>query len=69
MTDKRLQTSEPWFPEAAATRWGFARARIDPTDVLWVHAPHRRSRSPSAMATTGSSVAASHFGGPVTSSR
>jgi hypothetical protein len=35
---KQLQTWELWFPEAAATGLPFARARIDPTDVLWVHA-------------------------------
>jgi hypothetical protein len=27
-----------WFPEAGATGLPFARGRIDPTDVLWVHA-------------------------------
>ena len=38
MTDKLVQTWELWFPEAGATGLEFARARIDPTDVLWVHA-------------------------------
>lgn len=27
-----------WFPEAAATGLPFARGRMDPTGVLWVHA-------------------------------
>jgi hypothetical protein len=35
---KDVQTWELWYPEAAATGLPFARARIDPTDVLWVHA-------------------------------
>jgi hypothetical protein len=38
MSEKPVQTWELWFPEAAATGLEFARARIDPTDVLWVHA-------------------------------
>src|SRR5437763_10807987 len=33
-----LQTWELWFPDAAATGLPFARGRLDPTDVLWVHA-------------------------------
>lgn len=33
-----LQTWELWYPAAAATGIEFARGRIDPTDVLWVHA-------------------------------
>ena len=33
-----LQTWELWYPEAANTGLPFARARIDPTDVPWVHA-------------------------------
>ena len=32
------QTWELWYPEAANTGLPFARARIDPTAVLWVHA-------------------------------
>jgi hypothetical protein len=32
------QTWELWFPDAAATGLLFARARIPPTAVLWVHA-------------------------------
>ena len=42
MADKQNQTWELWYPAAAATGLEFARGRIDPTDVLWVHAaPHR----------------------------
>jgi hypothetical protein len=33
-----VQTWELWYPAAAATGMEFARGRIDPTDVLWVHA-------------------------------
>ena len=33
-----VQTWELWFPDAAATGLLFARARIAPADVLWVHA-------------------------------
>jgi hypothetical protein len=33
-----LETWELWYPEAAATGLPFARARIGPTEVLWVHA-------------------------------
>lgn len=32
------QTWELWYPAAAATGLEFARGRIDPTEVLWVHA-------------------------------
>src|SRR5207244_967283 len=35
---KPFQTWELWYPEAAATGLPFARARIDPTNVLWAHA-------------------------------
>lgn len=38
MVDERLQTWELWYPDAAATGLPFARGRIDPTEVLWVHA-------------------------------
>jgi hypothetical protein len=38
MADARLHTWEIWFPEAAATGLPFARGRLDPTEVLWVHA-------------------------------
>jgi hypothetical protein len=31
-------TWELWYPAAAATGLEFARGRIAPTDVLWVHA-------------------------------
>lgn len=33
-----LQTWEIYYPEAAATGIEIARARIDPTDVVWLHA-------------------------------
>jgi hypothetical protein len=33
-----LETWELWYPRAAATGLPFARARIDPTTVGWVHA-------------------------------
>ena len=36
-----LQTWEIWFPGAAATGLPIARARIDPTDVAWVHSVPR----------------------------
>jgi len=32
------QTWEIYYPEAAATGVQIARARIDPTDVVWLHA-------------------------------
>jgi hypothetical protein len=35
---KVLQIWDLWFPEAAATGLPFARGRLDPTDVMWVHA-------------------------------
>jgi hypothetical protein len=38
MTRADVQTWELWYPAAAATGLEFARGRIDPTDVLWVHA-------------------------------
>ena len=38
MSEKPVQTWELWFPEAGPTGLEFARARIDPTRVLWVHA-------------------------------
>jgi hypothetical protein len=38
MVENPLQTWELWYPAAAATGLEFARGRIDPTDVLWVHA-------------------------------
>jgi hypothetical protein len=42
MVGERLQTWELWYPDAAATGLPFARGRIDPTDVLWVHAAPKR---------------------------
>lgn len=33
-----LQTWELYYPEAAATGIEVSRARIDPTEVVWVHA-------------------------------
>ena len=33
-----LQTWELYYPEAAATGVEVARARIDPTEVVWLHA-------------------------------
>ena len=37
-----LETWELWYPDAAASGLPFARARIDPAEVLWVHsAPPR----------------------------
>ena len=39
-------TWELWYPRAGATGMEFARARIRPTDVLWVHA------APEALAVT-----------------
>ncbi len=33
-----LQVWDLWYPKAAATGMPFARGRLDPTDVLWVHA-------------------------------
>ena len=38
MAPGRLETWELWFPNAAATGLLVARARIDPTTVLWIHA-------------------------------
>ena len=38
MHEKVLQIWDLWFPDAAATGLPFARGRLDPTDVLWVHA-------------------------------
>lgn len=33
-----VQTWELWYPEAGASGLEFARGRIDPTRILWVHA-------------------------------
>ncbi|HET9494589.1 MAG TPA: hypothetical protein VFR15_10185 [Chloroflexia bacterium] len=38
MAEKQLQTWDLWYPKAAATGLPFARGRLDPTRVLWVHA-------------------------------
>ena len=38
METSAVQTWELWYPAAAATGMEFARGRIDPTEVLWVHA-------------------------------
>jgi hypothetical protein len=38
MTPAGPHTWELWYPAAAATGMEFARGRIDPTEVLWVHA-------------------------------
>jgi len=34
-----METWELWYPAAAANGLYFARSRIDPTDVVWVHSP------------------------------
>lgn len=36
---KSLQIWDLWYPNAAAQGLSFARGRLDPTDVLLVHAP------------------------------
>jgi hypothetical protein len=33
-----VQSWELWFPDAGATGLPFARGRVDPTEVMWVHA-------------------------------
>ena len=38
MANNKLQTWELWYPNAAAIGLLFARCRIDPAEVLWVHA-------------------------------
>jgi hypothetical protein len=38
MAKKAFQTWELWFPEAGATGLPFARGRVDPVAVMWVHA-------------------------------
>ena len=42
MAEGENQTWELWYPAAAATGLQFARGRIDPTEVLWVHAASDR---------------------------
>ncbi len=34
----QLETWELWYPDAASNGLLFARARLDPTTVLWAHA-------------------------------
>lgn len=41
MAMNHVHTWEIWFPDAAATGLQHARARIDPTDVVWAHAVPR----------------------------
>ena len=36
------ETLDLWYPGAAATGLPFARGRLDPTDVLWVHAAPKK---------------------------
>jgi len=38
MAEKTLQTWELYYPESAATGLAVARARIDPAEVVWLHA-------------------------------
>jgi hypothetical protein len=38
MSEKLLQVWDLWYPKAAATGLPFARGRMDPTPVLYVHA-------------------------------
>ena len=38
-SDTQLQIWDLWYPQAAATGIHFARGRLDPTNVLLVHAP------------------------------
>jgi hypothetical protein len=33
-----METWDLWYPDAGATGLPFARGRLDPTGVLWVHA-------------------------------
>jgi len=33
-----METWDLWYPDVAATGLSFARARIDPQQVVWVHA-------------------------------
>ena len=42
MPSKPVETWEIWYPNAAASGLPFARNRIDPTEVLWVHAAPER---------------------------
>lgn len=38
MSEKTAQEWDLWYPKAAATGLSFARCRIDPTDMILVHA-------------------------------
>jgi hypothetical protein len=38
MAARKPQTWELWFPEAGPTGLPFARGRVDPVGVMWVHA-------------------------------
>jgi hypothetical protein len=37
MPDKQLELWDVWYPFAAATGIAFARGRVDPTNVMWLH--------------------------------
>ena len=37
-----VETWELWYPGAAATGLPFARGRLDPTDMMWVHSPPKK---------------------------
>ena len=37
MNNKQLELWDLWYPFAGATGVPFARGRLDPTDVLWIH--------------------------------
>jgi hypothetical protein len=37
-----VETWDLWYPGAAATGLPFARGRLDPTEVLWVHSPPKK---------------------------
>jgi hypothetical protein len=37
-----VETWDLWYPGAAATGLSFARGRLAPTDVLWVHSPAKK---------------------------
>lgn len=37
-----MQTWDLWYPGAAATGLPFARGRLDPTEVLWVHSAPKK---------------------------
>jgi hypothetical protein len=42
MVSDKVHTWEIWYPGAAATGLQHARARIDPAEVVWVHAVPRK---------------------------